>query len=261
MAFTYAWDTDFGNNPEDSESRKYGAQQIRKFKDAVAERMQIDHEFGEEVIGSGTDDQADTGYHKRVTLKKVAGGPSEAASGYTELGYNSTDNTIEYYPEGGAKEVLVEKDLTQTLTNKTLTSPVITGGTLNSGSALTVDSDELNQLDGVTVGGSSVGDIPDVGPGLTAIAIGRVAANGTLGANINVTSVSKGGTGYYNVTLDVAIGSTANMIVIATPGPSTNYNITIDIDQILSTTSFRLACQTGGSFADRDFMFVVYYAA
>ena len=39
---------------------------------------------------------------------------------------------------------------TQALTNKTLTSPVITGGTINGGVALTVDSTELNKLDGVT---------------------------------------------------------------------------------------------------------------
>jgi hypothetical protein len=40
---------------------------------------------------------------------------------------------------------------TDTLTNKTLTSPVITGGTLNAGVALTVDSTELNILDGATL--------------------------------------------------------------------------------------------------------------
>lgn len=39
---------------------------------------------------------------------------------------------------------------TETLTNKTLTSPVVTGGTLNGGNALTVTSTELNILDGVT---------------------------------------------------------------------------------------------------------------
>lgn len=39
---------------------------------------------------------------------------------------------------------------TQTLTNKTLTSPVVTGGTLNGGGTLTVDSTELNVLDGLT---------------------------------------------------------------------------------------------------------------
>jgi microcystin-dependent protein len=39
---------------------------------------------------------------------------------------------------------------TETLTSKTLTSPVITGGTINGGVALTVDSTELNALDGIT---------------------------------------------------------------------------------------------------------------
>lgn len=38
----------------------------------------------------------------------------------------------------------------ETLTNKTLTSPVVTGGTVNGGDALTVTSTELNILDGVT---------------------------------------------------------------------------------------------------------------
>jgi hypothetical protein len=39
---------------------------------------------------------------------------------------------------------------TETLTSKTLTSPVITGGTLNGGAELTVNSTELNYVDGVT---------------------------------------------------------------------------------------------------------------
>jgi microcystin-dependent protein len=38
----------------------------------------------------------------------------------------------------------------QELTNKTLTSPVITGGTINGGAALTVNSTELNYVDNVT---------------------------------------------------------------------------------------------------------------
>jgi hypothetical protein len=148
MAFTYAWDTDFGNNPEDSEGRRYGAQQIRKFKDAVTERLQIDHEFGEEIIGSGVDDQVDTGYHKRVTLKKTT--VAEAAAGYMELGAETTN--LKYFPEGGSKRTVVNTDEAQTLTNKTLTSPVITGGTLNGGAALTVNSTELNLLDALSGG-------------------------------------------------------------------------------------------------------------
>jgi microcystin-dependent protein len=67
---------------------------------------------------------------------------------------NLTDNTL-----SGTKAqfntALSDADFatlagTETLTNKTLTSPVITGGTVNGGAALTVDSTELNILDGVT---------------------------------------------------------------------------------------------------------------
>jgi hypothetical protein len=55
----------------------------------------------------------------------------------------------------GATGAVVGTTNTQTLTNKTLTNPVITnaaitGSTINSGAALTVDSTELNYVDGVT---------------------------------------------------------------------------------------------------------------
>jgi hypothetical protein len=50
----------------------------------------------------------------------------------------------------GAGHAVVGTGTAQTLTNKTLTSPVISGGTLNGGVALTVDSTELNTLDGIT---------------------------------------------------------------------------------------------------------------
>jgi microcystin-dependent protein len=50
----------------------------------------------------------------------------------------------------GAGNSVVGTGTLQTLTNKTLTSPIVTGGTLNGGVALTVDSTELNTLDGIT---------------------------------------------------------------------------------------------------------------
>jgi len=49
----------------------------------------------------------------------------------------------------GATGAIVGTTNSQTLTNKTLSSPVVTGGTINGGSALTVDSTELNVLDGI----------------------------------------------------------------------------------------------------------------
>ena len=165
MTFNNTWATTFGNAPADNTSRKYGAERIRELKDAIVERMQVDHEFGQEVIGTGVDDQTDSGYHKRVTLLKTTN--AEPAAGYTAL--VAAENLLTYFPEGDSEHTVADLDSTQTLINKTLTSPVITGGTLtggalsggtlNSGDALTVTSTELNQLDGVSVGGNASGDI------------------------------------------------------------------------------------------------------
>jgi microcystin-dependent protein len=80
----------------------------------------------------------------------------EAASAYTikNDGENTgvTGPTISKSLHGIAsgEGSVVGTAKTQTLTNKTLTSPIITGGTVNGGAALTVDSTELNYVDGVT---------------------------------------------------------------------------------------------------------------
>ena len=80
----------------------------------------------------------------------------EAASAYTikNDGENTgvTGPTISKSLHGIAsgEGAVVGTAKAQTLTNKTLTSPVITGGTVNGGAALTVDSTELNYVDGVT---------------------------------------------------------------------------------------------------------------
>jgi hypothetical protein len=153
MAIEETWDDTFETLPTDIEKFKLGPDKIRDIKKATRSRMQIDHEFA--TAASGTD----TGYHKRVTFKKVSGGPSEAASGYVECAYDSDDNLIKYFPEGGAEEVLVEKDAAQTLTNKTLTTPTLTTPQVNEAVNLTSTSTELNQLDGVSVGGNTSGDI------------------------------------------------------------------------------------------------------
>jgi hypothetical protein len=269
MAFTYAWDVDFGNNPEDSESRRYGAQQIRKLKDALTERMQVDHEFGEEVIGTGTDDQTDTGYHKRVTLKNIAGGASAAAvAGYTELAYNSTDNSLTYYPQGGAKEVLVEKDLDQTLTNKTLTTPYITDPTItlpkiNQQVVLYATSTELNQLTGVTVGGNTIGsDIPLVGGMFTPVAGGMIASNGAIENSFRVSSVIYNDTGDYTINLAVSATAVSKILVNVVCAASGYYDFA-RIDAIPSVSSVRIqvlrVTGSGPSIGDSPFHFLVYF--
>ncbi len=63
---------------------------------------------------------------------------------------------------------------TETLTAKTLTSPVITGGTLNGGVALTVDSTELNTLDGITSSVAELNVLDGIPATLTATELGYV---------------------------------------------------------------------------------------
>lgn len=80
----------------------------------------------------------------------------EAASAYTikndgvDTGVTGPTIAKSVHGIASGEGAVVGTAKTQTLTNKTLTSPVITGGTLNGGAALTVDSTELNYVDGVT---------------------------------------------------------------------------------------------------------------
>lgn len=60
-------------------------------------------------------------------------------------------------------DTLVTKTSTDNLENKTLTSPIITGGTLNAGEPLTATSTEINQIiTGHELGGIATGDIVDL---------------------------------------------------------------------------------------------------
>jgi len=111
MSFGNTWDDAFELLPLDAGLISIGAGQIRTLKDAISERLQIDHEFA--ASGSGTD----TGYHKKVTLKKTTN--AEPASGYTALA--AEGSLLTYFPEGDSEHTLADLDSTQTLTNKTIT--------------------------------------------------------------------------------------------------------------------------------------------
>lgn len=97
----------------------------------------------------------DTAYLGQDMLNLLIGGNS-----YIDSSGNQTNvGTVNSHTIQGGTDTFVMRNTTDTLTNKTLTSPIQTGGTLNAGAALTVDSDELNQLDAVSVGGNTSGDI------------------------------------------------------------------------------------------------------
>jgi len=159
---------------------------------------------------------------------------------------------------------------TITMTNKTLaspiintpimSSPVITGGTLNGGGALTVDSDELNQLDGLTVDGTSNGDIVTKRGNeglLIPIAYGRVEYTGSITASKGVNSVVQGSTGFVTVNLSSTIASNNTIVVVSGEHYSINaagyYN---------NTSSVMITTYTiGAGYSFAAFNFVVFKTA
>lgn len=93
-------------------------------------------------------------------------------------------------PSGSSTHEITANDLAQELTNKTLTSPQV-----NEAVALTATATELNQLDGVSVGGNTSGDILTTDD-IQTISNKSIAANqidtGTLpNARIQVTGVTQ----------------------------------------------------------------------
>jgi len=79
---------------------------------------------------------------------------------------------------------------TETLTAKTLTSPVITGGTLNGGAALTVDSTELNKLDGVDSTAVQINALSNLTASRATVtnSSGNLASSNTTSAEIGYVS-------------------------------------------------------------------------
>jgi len=137
---TPIWDTNFNTEPEDTESRKYGAQQIRNLKDRLRKRLQIDHEIVA-ADGLGGDGETDTGYHKKVTLLKSTNAAPEA--GYTALAAEGTNLT--YWPQGGSERIVVNTNEAQTISGKVFTSPDINAPDIDGGT-----------IDGTTIAGSPI---------------------------------------------------------------------------------------------------------
>ena len=145
---------------------------------------------------------------------------SAAANG--DVYYNTTTALVRYY-SNGAWSAMVDDDSTQTMTNKRLNSPK-----LNEDVVLASTATELNQLDGVSVGGSSSGDIATIDGTQTM-------------TNKRLTSPK--------INEDVALSSTATELNqldgVSVGGTSTGDIATIDGTQILTAKDF-----AGGTASD-----------
>jgi len=110
----------------------------------VGSDMQIVHDhFSNDNTTTGTAHGATGGVVGRTNSQTLTNKTVNLADNTltgTKAQFNAALSDADFATIGG----------TETLTDKTLTSPVINGGTLNGGAALTVDSTELNKLDGVT---------------------------------------------------------------------------------------------------------------
>ena len=140
---------------------------------------------------------------------------------------------------------VVTTDGTQTLTNKTLTSPILSDVSLtlpkiNEAVALTATSTELNQLDGNTVGGISAGDIATI-DGLQTLTNKNINAafnnitnigNDEIesGANIDATKIGTGVVDTTEFNKLNTVGTDAAGEIVSTDGTQTISNKSIDAD-------------------------------
>ena len=156
--------------PANTDDALEGPLRIREIKQAYNERIGRDHLIGgvtsPDVIAQGADSN-DSGYHRRITIREES--TDQAATANTRLNASSTginDSTtakmaevwVEKSSTTGnttsirfvgtesptAPRTVVTLDQTQTLTNKTLTAPVLATVDINSGA-----------IDGTTIGASS----------------------------------------------------------------------------------------------------------
>jgi len=158
------------NTPANTDDALEGPLRIREVKQAYNERIGRDHLIGgvssPDVIAQGAD-SSDSGYHRRITIREETS--DQATTANTRLNASSTginDSTTAKMAEvwcekssvtgnetsirfigtegAGNQRTVVTLDQTQTLTNKTLTAPVIATVDINSGT-----------IDGTTVGANS----------------------------------------------------------------------------------------------------------
>ena len=156
MANNISWNE---TSPANTDDVLEGALRIREDKEAVRERLNRDHMLGgiaAPSAESGMTEGNDAGFHRRITLQERS--TYNPTSRLTTVNSGASTKFSEVYLEGstGAQELkfttsdstertVVTTQQTQTLENKTLTSPTINTATLDADSG---------SVDNVTIGTS-----------------------------------------------------------------------------------------------------------
>ncbi len=194
----------YANNeetPANSDDALEGPLRIREIKQAYNERLARDHYMGSisnpDVIAGGAD-STDSGYHRRVTITELT---SDQAS-TVDTRINGSGSGVNHGTTSKMSEVWVEKHSgtsnectiringsdatardvitnngTQTLTNKTLTAPVIATVDINSGT-----------IDGTTIGVTS----PSTGKFTTLECTGNATIGDATGDTISLKGTTSG---------------------------------------------------------------------
>jgi len=145
MNFSQTWDGTLEASPANADDRGDGAAIIRKDKRDTRERLGVDHIVGSIAAGSETVPLSyttdDTGCHRQVTLvesKHLAIDLPTSVNRIVNLS-NTTRIAREGESSAAPSHIVVTSDEAQTLTNKTLTSPAINGGSGTSQTLVTPD--------------------------------------------------------------------------------------------------------------------------
>jgi len=192
--FARAWGASYEALPPDSgEAAAIGASRIRNLKADLRQRMQIDHEWNDD-LDAGSDD----GYHKKVTLR-VHGAPAQLANAIILycLAHNNGTNTrdeLHTIDEDGNVIRLTERGAIALLksANSWEKSQVTAEETLTDAATIAVDASLSNAFK-VTLGGNRTLAEPTNGVAGQTISI-RVIQDGTGSRTLDVTTNYRGNT-------------------------------------------------------------------
>ena len=142
MAHTYTWNSSFEASPSDNNNARDGALRIRQLKEAISERMELDHSWD-----PTNPDADDDGKHIKTTFLERASSPTQETSAFILFSKDDgTQNELHGIDEAG-NELQITKagkfNLLNTV-NAFTKGQTVEEVTLTDGGTVTPDLDDGN---------------------------------------------------------------------------------------------------------------------